>query len=254
MWLQASLGSYLSAKTNKKVIRRSYQNLRSQKWVNGDFFNSILPELVSLYRGLGASKIVFLWLYCLPLNGMKKFSARRHYLMSVFGSFLRIISFRQIKRKCHTTLQSESAIANVSRWLFFQFHTPSEPVSLWSGMGTWKFVFQWTCCFTLGGVKKFSVGHHCLTCVLVSFLRTRSIRGNKREHHTTSQKDFNVANVSRCWFFKFHTHSDVIFVGIVLRPSKNDEKLMKHWTLKGDKKFFRRRMIPIKVRKIFSKC
>ena len=58
----------------------------------------------------------------------------------------------------------------------------------------------------LSGAKKFSVGHHHLTCVFVSLLRIISIRKNKREGLTTLQSQSKIANVRRRWFFKFHTH------------------------------------------------
>ena len=74
-----------------------------------------------------------------------------------------------------------------------------------------KIVFQWTCCFTLSGVNKFSVGHHCLKCVLVSFLRIISILQNKRKGHTTLQSESAIANVSRRWFLEFHTPSKLHF-------------------------------------------
>ena len=58
----------------------------------------------------------------------------------------------------------------------------------------------------LSGAKKFSVGHHCLTCVFVSLLRIISIRKNKRDGLTILQSQSKIANVRRRWFFKFHTH------------------------------------------------
>ena len=58
----------------------------------------------------------------------------------------------------------------------------------------------------LSGAKKFSVGHHHLTCVFVSLLRIISIRKNKREGLTILQSPSKNANVRRRWFFKFHTH------------------------------------------------
>ena len=59
---------------------------------------------------------------------------------------------------------------------------------------------------TLSGAKKFSVGHHYLTCVFVSLLGIISIGKNKQKGFTTLQSRSRVTNVRRRWFFNFHTH------------------------------------------------
>ena len=44
VYLQASLGSYLSAKTNGSITRHSNRILQSKTWADGDFLVLILPE------------------------------------------------------------------------------------------------------------------------------------------------------------------------------------------------------------------
>ena len=83
-----------------------------------------------------------------------------------------------------------------------------------------KIAFWWVWHLTLRVTKKFSVGIQYPTCVLASFLRIISICWNKREHHTTSQSDFTIQNVSWWWFFSFDTPSKVKVVYTISKPPK----------------------------------
>ena len=61
----------------------------------------------------------------------------------------------------------------------------------------------WTWWLTLESTKKFSVGYQHLLCVFGWLIRIISISQSKREHRTTSQSHYMLANVSWWRFFTF---------------------------------------------------
>ena len=113
--LQASLGSYLSAKTNGSIVRCFNQILQFQTWAEADFSDFIPPSIVNVNQTiLRTSKREFEWTWCLTLSGAQKFSKGHQHATCVFASFLRIISIRRNKREHRTMLQSDFTIPNVS--------------------------------------------------------------------------------------------------------------------------------------------